>query len=318
MAAAVEPAARPGRPDSPARVDPHRQPARPTSTALLDAQPDARFVLERTTSMLRHGMSAAELRAAGRARWPTTRGPRSRASRCTCRSPPAPTCPRSSGCSPTWSPPAWATRPHDLGQPPDRRRAGPAARGVPRLHVPPPHRHRPVARRPRRAAGDRHRARRPRGRARRRLRLPRPHGAAGRPPARRQRRHRPRHRPRGPARRRLAQGPGRDPRPRRPRRGRVRAVAVLHRRQAAALRRAPAHAGVDAVPARGRPRARRSATRSTCGCATPRRRSTASESADGRRARSATWVRATGRRHRSSAPGPAPAAGCRATTSTTR
>ena len=34
---------------------------------LLDEQPDARIVLERTTSMLRHGMSAADLRAAGAA-----------------------------------------------------------------------------------------------------------------------------------------------------------------------------------------------------------------------------------------------------------
>ena len=58
-------------------------------------------------------------------------------------------------------------------------------------------------------------------------------------------------------------GPGRDPRPRRPGRGRLRAVAVLDRRQAAALRRAAAHAGLDAVPAarragaRGRRRGRR-------------------------------------------------------------
>ncbi len=36
-------------------------------TLLLAARPAARFVLERTTSMLRHGMSAAELRAAGHA-----------------------------------------------------------------------------------------------------------------------------------------------------------------------------------------------------------------------------------------------------------
>jgi hypothetical protein len=35
-------------------------------TDLLDRQPDARVVLERLTSILRHGMSAAELRAAGR------------------------------------------------------------------------------------------------------------------------------------------------------------------------------------------------------------------------------------------------------------
>ena len=75
---------------------------------------------------------------------------------------------------------------------------------------------------------------------------------------------------------RLAQGPGRHPGPRRPRRGRLRALAVHHRRQAAALRRAAAHAGLDAVPARRRARCPRSATRSTCGCASPPRRSTAS------------------------------------------
>ena len=34
-------------------------------TDLLDQRPDARLVLERATSMLRHGMSAAELRRAG-------------------------------------------------------------------------------------------------------------------------------------------------------------------------------------------------------------------------------------------------------------
>ena len=77
-----------------------------------------------------------------------------------------------------------------------------AARGVPRPHLPPPRRHRPVARRPRRAAGHRDGPRRARGPARRRLRLPRPHRAAGRAPPGRQRRHRPRHRPGGPQRRR--------------------------------------------------------------------------------------------------------------------
>jgi hypothetical protein len=35
-------------------------------TDLLERQPDARIVLERATSMLRHGMSAADLRVAGR------------------------------------------------------------------------------------------------------------------------------------------------------------------------------------------------------------------------------------------------------------
>ena len=65
------------------------------------------------------------------------------------------------------------------------------------------------------------------------------------------------------------QAPRRHARPRRPGRGRLRAVAVLDRRQAAAVRRAAAHAGLDAVPARAAPACRPSATRSTCGCATP-------------------------------------------------
>ena len=77
-----------------------------------------------------------------------------------------------------------------------------------------------------------------------------------------------------PHRRHRHQGPRRHPGPRRPRRGRVRALAVQHRRQAAALRRATPHAGVDAVPAPTAPGCPRSATRSTCGCATPPRRST--------------------------------------------
>ncbi len=57
--------------------------SRPDDLAALRAHdPDARFVLERLTSMRRHGMTAAELReAAGTVRphdgWP--------ASRCTCR-----------------------------------------------------------------------------------------------------------------------------------------------------------------------------------------------------------------------------------------
>ena len=94
-------------------------------------------------------------------------------------------------------------------------------------------------------------------------------GPQGRSPARRQRRHRPRHRPGGTHRRLLAQGAGRHPGARRPRRGRVRALAVLDRRQAAALRRAAAHAGLDAVPAGRRAGARGRRRRSTSGCATP-------------------------------------------------
>ena len=104
---------------------------------------------------------------------------------------------------------------------------------------------------------------------------------ARRPPAGRQRRHRARHRPRGAARAR----PGSRPRAAIVARGGLDALglhplAVLGRRQAAALRRAAAHAGLDAVPARRRARCPRSATWSTRGCATPRRRSTASTSAE--------------------------------------
>ena len=88
---------------------------------------------------------------------------------------------------------------------------------------------------------------------------------------RRLRRHRARHRPRGADRRQPRSGTGPPPGPRRPRRGRLRALAVHRRRQAAALRRAAAHAGLDAVPPARRPGARRSATRSRSGCATPRR-----------------------------------------------
>ena len=141
------------------------------------------------------------------------------------------------------------------------RRARPAARVLPRLHVPAADRHRPVARRPRRAAGHLDGPRRAPGRARRRLRLPRPDRArrpatswssAAAPPTASGSRPRPASR--------LAPGPGRDPGPRRPRRGRLRALAVLDRRQAAALRRAAAHAGLDALPARTAPRCPASAT----------------------------------------------------------
>ena len=69
-----------------------------------------------------------------------------------------------------------------------------------------------------------------------------------------------------------------DRRARRPGGARPDPLAVLGRRQAAAVRRAPAHAGLDALPARATPGRPRSATSSTCGSATPRRRSTASTS----------------------------------------
>ncbi len=62
---------------------------------LLARQPDARFVLERLTTMLRHGITPRELREA--ARWWPPRGPAWRASPCTCRSRRARTCPRCSG-----------------------------------------------------------------------------------------------------------------------------------------------------------------------------------------------------------------------------
>ena len=166
-------------------------------------------------------------------------------------------------------------RTHHLGQPPHRRRARPAADVVRRLHVPAPHRHRPVARRPRRAEGHRHGARRARGRAGRRVRLPRPDRAQGRPPAGRQRRHRPRHRPGG---RRWAS-----------RRCKARAATVARGGLDAVgfvrspfsidgkqrLFAEPPHmqASMLFLPG-GAAGARRSATRSTCGCATPRRRST--------------------------------------------
>ena len=101
-----------------------------------------------------------------------------------------------------------------------------------------------------------------------------------RPHRRRQRRHRPRHRPRGADRRPVAEGARRDPGPRRPGRGRLRALAVLDRRQAAALRRAAAHAGLDAVRAVRRARARASARTSRSGSASPRPTSTGSSSPD--------------------------------------
>ena len=72
---------------------------------LLDRDPQARIVLERLTSMRRHGMSAEELRAA--AKLLESADPlASRASRSTCPWPPAPTSPRWSTWSTTWSRPS--------------------------------------------------------------------------------------------------------------------------------------------------------------------------------------------------------------------
>ena len=190
---------------------------------------------------------------------------------------------RCGGCSTTSSPPgSRSARARDgVGQPPHARRAGHAAGVVRRLPDPAPDRHRPLARRPRRAPGDRDRARRPRGRAGRRVRLPRPVRAEGRPPAGRQRRHRPRHRARVADRRHQPQGPRARPWPAAASTPSASSAAPFtDRRQAAAVRRATAHAGLDAVPAAGRTGARRSARRSTSGSATPPPASTGSSSAD--------------------------------------
>ena len=153
---------------------------------------------------------------------------------------------------------------------------------LPRLHLPPAHRHRAVARRPWRPVGAGDGARRPPGRARRHLRLPRPYGSARRHDPGGLGRNRARHRPRGTDGRGHPQGPGRLDRARWSRRGRVRAVAVHRGRQAAPVRRATAHAGLDAVHPGRCPRCPRSATRSTVGCGSPRPPSTRSTSADGR------------------------------------
>ena len=67
----------------------------------------------------------------------------------------------------------------------------------------------------------------------------------------------------------------------RPGRRRLRALAVLDRRQAAALRRAAPHAGLDAVRARQARASRASARTSRSGSASPRPTSTASSSPDG-------------------------------------
>ncbi len=213
--------------------------------------------------------------------------PGSRASPCTCRWPAAPTSPR---CERLLNDVVAAELPADrrddrLGQPPDRRRAGRAcARRTPTS---------PSGRGSAPSCGSATAARSgstatvldvhpvERGdvfgyRSRTR--------AQGRPPPRGQRRHRARHRPGGAHRRRLASRPGPPPWPAAAstRSGFVRSP-FSDRRQAAALRRAAAHAGLDAVPARTARGCRRSATRSTCGCASPRRRSTGSSSPERQR-----------------------------------
>ena len=248
-------------------------------TDLLGRQPDARFVLERATSMLRHGMTARELWATAdgrRAHHPKARArgrraaPAARPRRAPLRGAPADERRRRRR----------AAARHGLGQPPQRRRARPrCARRTPTSPSGP------------RigtdlwlgdrggAAGDRDRARRARGRARRRR------SATGTAP------------PRRPAtswssaaaprtasasRRRLGdaslRGPGRD-----------RSPAAAWTRPASCARRSRSTASSGCSPSRRTCRPRccscrtapgcpRSATRSTCGCATPRRRSTASSS----------------------------------------
>ena len=253
--------------------------------ALLEQQPSARLVLERLTS---HAAARADCRRPRRRsrESPRTRTPGSRASRCTCRSQRARTSRRWSGC---WPRPA-RHRP-GLGEPPDRRRAAAAARGVtqrsgcgrgsaPDLWL-----------------GDRSALTvtstvldvHPLAKGEH-VRLPRPVGAEGGPPARGQRRDGARHRP-GVADERLRPpGPGGDRRARRPGRGRPGAVAVLGRRRAAAVRRAAAHAGLDAAPAEGRRGAVRSATWSTRGSATRRRRSTGRDRPEAAAASAVAWT----------------------------
>ena len=165
--------------------------------------------------------------------------------------------------------------------PPHRHRAGALRQSLPRLRVPPPDRHRAVARRPRTRCGSRatvldvhpvergdvfgYRSRTaPRGRhdpggsggTAHGIGLEAPTGGATLKDRAA----------------RIAKG-GLDAAGLRP-------LAVHRRRQAAAVRRAAAHAGLDAVPARRRAGARRSATRSTCGCGSPRPRSTRPSSTD--------------------------------------
>ena len=141
---------------------------------LRERTPDARFVLELLTSMRRHGLTARELRTAaadlGAGRFASLRRRR-----------PAPAARRRlapGGGTPAGRrgrrrrarPGAAGGRPpsHGLGLAPHRRRARAAAHHPRRLRRPPARRHRPVARRPRGAAGHRDRARRARRRARRR------------------------------------------------------------------------------------------------------------------------------------------------------
>ena len=244
-------------------------------TDLLDQRPDARLVLERATSMLRHGMSAAELRQAGDVLRERRRGADGVALHL----------PLAHG--------SHVTEVHRLLTDVVAADLGPGGRTVWVSHLTraeldrlraeyPDHTFRP------RVGtdlwlGDRGalrvtatRARRAPGRPRRRVRLPRAQHAARRARAGGQRRDRARDRARGPARGRLAPGAGRDARPGRAGRGRAGAVAVLHRRQAAAVRRAARTCRRRCSSCRAARECRPSGTRSRCGCATRRRCSTAS------------------------------------------
>ncbi|MEZ5194413.1 MAG: alanine racemase [Nocardioides sp.] len=218
---------------------------------LLARDPRARFVLELGTSMKRHGLAPHELRHTGLelADRPQREAGRGRGA------------PAAGHRHPPGGDGAAAHRrgggraagrlEHRLGLAPVDRRAGPAAPRLPRPGRPTSDRHRPVAGRPRCAAGDRPRARRARDRAWGALRLPAAVGSARRPPGDRERRDRARHRARGPARRRLAALPRHPAGPGWARRRRPGQVAVPHRPEAPVLRRAAVHAGLDAVPAAG-------------------------------------------------------------------
>ncbi len=263
--------------------DPHRQPARRPRGAARRAQPGARFVLERlTTHAAARPRAPRELWRARRRLRRSTGGPARGRRAAPAAGPRRPTSPRSSrlltdvvgaGLAPTT---VWVSHLTD-----DRARL--AAHGVRRLHDPAAHRHRPVARRPRRAAGDAppcstctrsSAATRSATAAAPRRRPATCWSSAAAPPTASASRRRP-------ATRRCADRAATVARGGLDAAGFVRSP-FCDRRQAAAVRRAAAHAGLDAVPARGRRGARRSATRSTCGSATPRRRSTGSSSPESR------------------------------------
>ncbi len=75
--------------------------------ALSEREPDARFVLELQTSMLRHGLTARDLREAADALGPAAAAAGSAGSRCTCRWPPGRTSRRCTASSTRW----WVAEP---------------------------------------------------------------------------------------------------------------------------------------------------------------------------------------------------------------